>query len=457
MLSVFTAADPFENHGKQMTANELLDQAGRSIKGDLNEQPEVRARLLEAIGRAYRRQGQSNRSIEYLEDSLKLREQAPDNVAQSGSVLTELALAFREEGRLEESDHAFQRAIEISEHSTGVKTKVYAQLLVDLGRLELQRGNLDGGEEYFSRSLVLTRELYGPEHPEVASIFLDLASTRLWRDDFDGAEEATREAERIYRQSTPKLHPDRVTAEFRLGEVLLLQRQMAAAAALFEGVIAAQRILFGNNSRAVANTLNALATARLAQNRLGEAHDFIEQAVNISKALGDTSYFTGNLKNSFALILLREKEFDLAEKNVQEALDLYAKSLSPDHQYVASSEYALGEILLATNRLPEAEAVLTASMDRWKRTNSPAWRIARSASALGEAVYRQGRVGEAQKYLVEGYQNIRSAQGADEHSKTRARERIAWLYEERKKAESVRLKPDLHQVKASNDVRSAAP
>jgi tetratricopeptide (TPR) repeat protein len=279
----------------------------------------------------------------------------------------------------------------------------------------------------------------------------------LWRDDFDGAEEATREAERIYRKSVPKLYPDRVTAEFRLGEVLLLQRQMDAAAALFEGVIEAQRILFGNNSRAVANTLNALATARLAQNRLGEAHDFIEQAVNISKALGDSSYFTGNLQNTFALILLREKKFDLAEKNVREALDLYAKSLPPDHQYIASSEYALGEILLATNRLPEAEAILTASMDRWKRTNSPAWRIARSASALGEAVYRQGRVDEAEKYLVEGYQNICNAEGADEHSKTRARKRLAWFHEERKKTERDRLKPALHQIKASNDVRNAAP
>ncbi len=76
MLRVFTAADPFENAGKQMTASELLDQAASSIHGELNQQPEVRARLLEAIGRAYRRQSQPERAVAYLEESLRIRRQA---------------------------------------------------------------------------------------------------------------------------------------------------------------------------------------------------------------------------------------------------------------------------------------------------------------------------------------------------------------------------------------------
>ncbi len=50
MLDVFAAADPFVSQGKEVTARELLDQASRRISGDLNQQPEVRARLLEAIG-----------------------------------------------------------------------------------------------------------------------------------------------------------------------------------------------------------------------------------------------------------------------------------------------------------------------------------------------------------------------------------------------------------------------
>ena len=58
-----------------------------------------------------------------------------------------------------------------------------------------------------------------------------------------------------------------------------------------------------------------------------------------------------------------------------------------DHQYIATAEYFLGEVLLATKRLSEAEAVLTASMNRWERSGAPHWRAMRSANALGEALY----------------------------------------------------------------------
>jgi serine/threonine protein kinase len=75
MLDVFSAADPFVNAGKEPTARALLDQAARNIQGDLSQQPEVRARLLEAIGRSYRRMGQPGRAVAYLQDSLRLQRQ----------------------------------------------------------------------------------------------------------------------------------------------------------------------------------------------------------------------------------------------------------------------------------------------------------------------------------------------------------------------------------------------
>jgi tetratricopeptide (TPR) repeat protein len=321
--------------------------------------------------------------------------------------------------------------MEISEHFTGVKTKIHARLLVDLGRLETQRGNLEKAEDYLSRSLTLTRELDRTNNPEVAETLMDLASAKLWRDDYKGAEQVAREALGIYRTSVPELHPDRVMAEFRLGEALYSQGRMTDAAALFEHALGSQRVLFGQNSRIVADTLGALAVVRLAQDRIDDAHGLTEDAIKISKSLGDDSYLTGYLQSSFAQVLMREGRFDLAEKNAREALSLYAKSLPPDHQYIASAEYILGEVLLSTNRPRDAEAVLAASINRWKHTNSSAWRIARSASALGEAMHRQGKIAEAEKFLVDGYQGVTTDSFVDKNTKRKARERIERFYTDR--------------------------
>ena len=75
--------------------------------------------------------------------------------------------------------------------------------------------------------------------------------------------------------------------------------------------------------------------------------------------------------------------------------------------------------------------MLTAAMHRWKRTNAASWRIARSESALGEAVYRQGRAAEAERYLVESYKVLVNDEKADRESRIKAQERITRFYTDR--------------------------
>jgi len=433
MLNVFTAADPFGNLGREITAPQLLDQAARSIQGDLDEQPEVRARLLEAIGRAYRRQSQPDRAVAYLQDSLRLRKDlGATNDPRLGSVLTELAIALRYAGKFEESDLAFKQALQISEHAGAERSVTHARLLVDLGRLVLSRGNAGEAEQYLTRGLELTRALEGSRDPEVASILNDISSARAWLDDLNGAERAAREAVSIYRETVPELHPDRVSADYRLADVLFLRGRINDAGTLYERALAAQRLLYGNGSFRVADTLDSLARVRLAQGRIDDAEVLTREALQMNRlSRGDGNYMTGYLQTALAQILVRKGKHEEAELQLRGALDLFAKTLPPDHQYVASAEYVLGETLLATHRLVDAEAMLTSSMNRWKRTDAPAWRSGRSASALGETLYREGRIVDAEKYLLQGFRELSADTGADQDTKNKARERIARFYTDR--------------------------
>ncbi|HEY5809300.1 MAG TPA: serine/threonine-protein kinase [Povalibacter sp.] len=434
MLRVFTAADPFENSGKQMTASELLDQAARSIRSELDEQPEVRARLLEAIGRAYRRQDKPDLAVSYLEESLRIRRQAglPEG-SLTGQVYSELAVALRNAGQFEESDRAFKEAIRIAERDEGRSSITRARLLADLGRLELFRSNMDKAQKYVTEALEMAREESGPRTLDVAALLLDICTINSWRDDLDGAERAAREAVSIYQETIPaKLHPDRVVANSRLAEVLFLRGKAAEAGALYDSVLDAYRNLYGPKSAQVADTLDSLGQVRLAENRPEEAEKFVREAIEINLAArADTFYMTGYLRTNLAQILTREGKYEQAEPELRQALDVYARSLPPDHQYVAAAEYLLGEVLLATGRLPDAEAMLTASMNRWKRTDAPAWRSARSASALGETLYREGHIAEAEKYLVQSFRDLSADAGADTETRQKARERVSRFYTDR--------------------------
>ena len=348
-----------------------------------------------------------------------------------GSTLTELAVALREAGRYEDSDRAFQRALAVSNSANDHDSAAYARLLVDLGRLEVYQGKLDQAESHLLESLKLTREVLGPRHPELAGILMEISTLRSWQDNLEAAEQSAREAVAIYGDTVPDLHPDRVLADYRLAEVLFLRGRINDASTLYERSLDAQRRLYGDTNGWVANTLDSLARVRMGQSRPDDAEKLAREALAISLQTRKGQHAdTGYLLSSLAQILAKQHKYPEAETHLREAIEIFGKTLSPDHQYVASSEYLLGEVLLETDRLVDAEAMLTASMNRWRRADAPPWRVARSASALGEAIYRQGkgRKKEAEKYLLEGYQALTADTGADSDTRIKARQRLANYY-----------------------------
>ena len=351
MLDVFSAADPFVNFGREPTARSLLDQAARSIQNDLNQQPDVRARLLEAIGRSYRRMGQPDRAVVYLQDALRIKQESRGDDAGVGSVVTELAIALREDGRIDESDRYFSEAQERSRHMKDDGSEAHAHLLVHLGKLEKLRGHTKQALEYVTEALELMRTLRGADDPEVGAILAEMSNIMVWADDFAGAERTAREAVRIYR-AVPDHHPDRVMADYCLGDILFYRGQIDEAAALFERALAAQRRIYGSVNSIVADTLASLAQVRLAQKNVVDAEKLVVEALDAHRNSESTAYLKiGYLQTMLATVLMRNAKFADAEDLLRETLELFAKHLPPDHQYVASTEHYLGEALLAQKKI----------------------------------------------------------------------------------------------------------
>jgi eukaryotic-like serine/threonine-protein kinase len=432
MLDVFGAADPFVSQGREITARELLDQAGRRIQGDLSHQPEVRARLLEAIGQAYRRQGQFSRAVSYLSNAVQLRRQSlqSDQTPLAGALI-QLAMAQRNDGQFEASEKSFEEASERLARSQEKRTLTQARLLAEMGRLHLVRGDLGQAEKYLTDSVALIRAIEGNRDPELADVLLELTSVHMWKGDLRAAEAAVREAVAINHATLPPLHPDRVLGDFQMAELLSNLGRHDEAGGLVEDVLKARRTLFGASSNEVADTLDALATIRERQGRLTEAQQLSRQALQAQeRSMGSEHFLAGYQHASLGTLLLKGKNAAAAEQEARTALQIYGKTLPPDHQYVAAAEHLLGETLLAQRRFAEAETVLTASRSRWQRTNAPPWRAARTESALGEAVFRQQRADQAEQLLLEGYRGVAHDPSASAEARERTRERLTRFYRE---------------------------
>jgi tetratricopeptide (TPR) repeat protein len=124
--------------------------------------------------------------------------------------------------------------------------------------------------------------------------------------------------------------------------------------------------------------------------------------------------------------LLATQDFVRSEALIRDSIKLYEDS-SSDPQGEAGAEYWLGELLLKQARLAEAEAVLTAAVERSRRAQMVEWRINRCLNSLGEALYRQGRTKQGREMIVESHRQLFTLMPQKEEAKKRATERMQWL------------------------------
>jgi eukaryotic-like serine/threonine-protein kinase len=439
MEEIFDASQPDFALGRNISAREVLDEAGRRIRGDLSKQPEVRARLMEAIGRAYRRLNLNEVAVPYFEDSLHLRKQLPDqDGTKTASVLLELAMVVRKSGDLERADRLLNEALKITVAHRAERSETYAKLLVNLGRVHVGAGNLTEARDSLERARELFRGLSGPLNPYVGDAAMELATVFMWQDNLTAAEQSAREAMEVFTATRPLMHPDRVAAGARLGQVLQLQGRISEAAVLFENSLDAQVQLYGADSVQVADVLDSLAGIKKAQGMLPAAEEYARRALRVQeKSVGAEHQVVGYQRTVLAAILLQRGNHKEAEQQSRAALTIFDKRLPPDHQYVASAEHVLGEALLELGQLEQAEAALNGAVNRWKRNDVPAWRVARSESALGQTLYRLGRTAEAERYLKRSYMVLAADEHADREARIKAQQRISQFYIDRGQREKL--------------------
>jgi serine/threonine protein kinase len=442
LMDTFAAADPYEfvvrEEGKPETAEELLAKAGRKVREDLQEHPQVRAQLLEAIGRAYRRRNDDKTAVSYLQDAVELSSKMSQGADDEdrAALMVELAISVRESGDVLGSDNVLREASDMLQRLKLERSLTYARMLVNRGRVQMRLGKVDAALKYFDQSLALFQDRLGPRHHEVATLLVEKATAFIWQEDNIAAERNAREAVAIYSAVFPPLHPDRAQAQTQLGEALRLQGRLDEASVIFKEALNAYKIVYGDDDRRVADVLDSLAKIRRGQHDLTDAEKFAQQAVDVAiKADGPDHERTAYYRASLAAVQIERREYAAAEKQLLEALATFNKTLVADHPYIASAEHYLGEVLLQTNRPKQAEGVFMMAMNRSKHANEPAWRAARSASGLGEALYRQGRAREAEPYLVNSYRTLSADRNADASAQATARERVARFYTARGQAD----------------------
>jgi serine/threonine-protein kinase len=401
LVDLFRANDPAEARGEALTARQLLDRGASRIRERLDEQPEVQARLLGTMARAYESLGLFDWAVELREQELEIhRGRTGAESVEVGITLGELADLYGRRGEYERAREAATQAVAILDRAPEASGTELKDALNQLGvangqlgdrvqaRAALERslsigerivgpdhlsltgtlnnlaivhwldGDPAGARPLYARALAILERERGAEHPSVAHTLNNLGLVQSQAGELDEAVATHRRALAIREKVLAPDHPDIAETLNNLGVVMLGRRDYRAAKPLFERALAIRERALGAEHSHVASTLNNLGTALLELGEHSEARPYLERALaSLQRSVGPNHMMTSYPLFGLARIERARGNHDAAERGVRRVIEIREAAVGPDHPDLAVVLHELAMISRERGRAAEADSL----------------------------------------------------------------------------------------------------
>jgi serine/threonine-protein kinase len=405
---ILSAGDPTAMRAERLDTfrvSALLDRSNARVRADLGDRPRVQARLLHAIGDAYRglgmldsasavlseavaagrtttdttrlassinalalislQRGQPDRAEPLIREALELRRAAlPEGHTHVIQSLGNLAAARQDQGDFEGAAELYAQALEQIDLAETIDTPQLTALLNGQGMLAQRAGNFELAATTAGRILEMDRARLGPVHPRVALDLANMGLTRMRAGQLDEADSLISASVDMFLETVGDQHPMYFNALASAANVRALRGRRAEAKPMFEAAIEGMRRVLGPGASDVAITLTQYADLLAADGHLEEAVVAVREAHTLERnTAGPDHPNTGVTRSFIARFECRLDRFDAASAGFRESLDIVERALPPTHPRVISirDDYAI--CLMRAERYEEAERTLIASFE----------------------------------------------------------------------------------------------
>lgn len=405
LTGLFRHADPREARGAELTARELLDRGAEQVGRELATQPEVRAEMLQVLGRTYleigaydsaetlltralelrrnrlgtehpqvaetlhdlglmwRRRGEFERAREVLNEAIRILKAAPaSDATRLATVLETLGLVYLDRGELDESETRLERALAIQTRALGEDSEPVARMLEALGSLHTQTGRLGRAEELFERALAIQERRVEPDDPQRGLTLMNLAVVRKRQGKFDRLEAMHRQALAILKNAYGPNHFVTGWALNNLGDFLTAVGRHDEAIHTLQRSLDVHMTAAGPDHPATAIPLASLGDVRFRMGRPREArHDYQRSVAVREQALGEEHPFDPLLTHGLVRLGLIETELGnpaAAEEILDRALALWRRAPETVDSQLLPTLLDLSRWLAGQRRCAEASPLL---------------------------------------------------------------------------------------------------
>ena len=387
LVDFLRVPDPSRSRGSVLTVKEALDAAAQRLESELKDEPEIRAELLDTIGRVFTNLALYTEAEPLLNDALTIRrETLGEDDALVAASLHNLAFLKRRLGDAGQAEALRRQAIAIQRRVFPDGDSRLARGLNALASLLRERRALEEAEPLAWEALSMQVRLLGDRHLDVARTLNTLASVSRFRSDLTRAASLYRQSLKIRREHVGSVDPGVAAVLNNLALVLVESNSLPEAIDTHRESLAIRRQIYPDDHPNRIKSLNNLALALSLHGEHAEALVTIQQAIAMHDRLGSSQESGKVLRLNRASVLERQGDPQACREAIEPVL-----------------------------------AELNAG--------GRAAQVADAQSIHAGCLARARFFDEAEPLLLESYRVLEELLGSHARQTRQARDRIAYLYE----------------------------
>ncbi|HSN54543.1 MAG TPA: serine/threonine-protein kinase [Candidatus Sulfomarinibacteraceae bacterium] len=355
LIDLFRVADPSESRGEEVSVRALLDRGAGRIDDELAGEPEIQARLLEAVGEVYSNLGEYATAGELLERSVDLLRENDPASPELPEALNGYAKVRFDLGDRDAAEALSQEALSVARQTFDGDHQQTALALNNLGWIAYEKGAYEEAERVLSEALEMRRRVWGDEHGEVAETLFNLGTVAL---ELNRVDEAVARMEQAHDMRRRILGPDHPVTLGGIGNVvaaLEAQKQYSRGLQRLAETIPTAIGIFGPEHPDIAY-LEVMRGRQLRfLGRTDEARKAFDEALRIERHVrGPDHPYVGYAQIQIGTLCAGAGELDAAEAAYLEALRIYRRAYPEGDRNVANTLGKLSELALQRGRGDEA-------------------------------------------------------------------------------------------------------
>ncbi len=384
------SANPANAGGREVTVVDVLDTAAHKIdEGTLDDQPKVKAAVLQTIGTAYRQLGKYEQAEDRMRERLDLIQQYfPEDGLLLGDAFNELGGLLRETGRYEESIEAYNASLRAF-RSDGLPDGLSESTeLNNLAIVYKRLGEYDKAEKMYLDALAVRKTLDEQDNRDllVSNSHHNLGALYRTMGRYDKAAMHLEQAVSLRKQVTGKDNPDLAMSQSMLAAVYNKLGRKDQAGALIDEALSTFTKVYGRQHPYVATTLTMKAKIESDRGRYDQAIESLRQAADIYGAsYGREHPFYASAVSSIGVLESQQGDYQHARDHFLEAMKIYEQTLPADHPTIASTYINMAMVEMDDDKPDAAKSLLEKAEAIYDRTGNESMLAFKCQVALADA------------------------------------------------------------------------